>query len=212
MCCNFFIRVFASNECHGTGNISGTGIVWKKMCNSRERLEAQGDIMKIRWISLIVLPALVLAGCSQGKEIKPLETQIPPSLEEQNPSPNSTQPVEVPPLSTPQPDSPAQGDSMLNPTDPDIQKLIEIATEDLSKRFSIPADQVRFKEVMEVVWQDSSLGCPNTDSSYIQVLTPGYLIRMQAGDRTFEYHTDKKGAVAYCENPAVLPLDSLPDR
>ena len=168
--------------------------------------------MKIHWISLIVLSVLVLAGCGQGREIPPQEPQIPPSQEGQNPSPNSTQPVEIPPLSTPQPDSSTQGDSMPNPTDPDIQKLIEVATEDLLKRFSIPADQVRFKEVMEVVWQDSSLGCPNTDSSYIQVLTPGYLIRMQAGDRTFEYHTDKKGSVAYCENPAVLPLDALPDR
>ncbi len=99
---------------------------------------------------------------------------------------------------------------MPNPSDPEIQKLIAIAIEDLAKRSSISSGQIQFKEAFEVTWPDSSLGCPNPSSMYMQVLTPGYLIRLQAPSGIFEYHTDKRGAVVYCENPSPLPLDSLP--
>ncbi|NUQ86043.1 MAG: hypothetical protein HUU11_15135 [Anaerolineales bacterium] len=169
--------------------------------------------MKTRWISLIVLLALALAGCSQGGSQAPGEPQSPPSMNEpavpsENTSPNVTQPVEVPPLSTPTPDSSAQG----KPSDPELQKLIETAVQDLAKRLSVSEDQIHFKEATEVTWPDSSLGCPNPSSAYLQVLTPGYLIRLQNRDTTFEYHTDKRGLVIYCEYPFPLPLDSLPDR
>lgn len=173
--------------------------------------------MKTRWISLIVLLALVLAGCGQGGETSPMEPQIPPSLEEpaappENPSPNSTEVVDVPPLASPTPESSEQGDisPMPNLSDPDFQKLLQTATEDLVKRLSVSADQIEFKDATEVVWPDSSLGCPNPSSMYMQVLTPGYLIRLQTPDKIFEYHTNKKGSVIYCENPSPLPLDSLP--
>lgn len=170
--------------------------------------------MKTRWIFLIVLLALVLAGCGQGDETSPMEPQIPPSLEKpdlppENPSPNSTEVVDVPPLASPTPESSEQGDAppMLSPT---LQKLITTATEDLAKRFSITSDQIQLQEALEMTWPDSSLGCPNPSSMYMQVLTPGYLIRLQAPGGIFEYHTDKRGAVVYCENPSPLPLDSLP--
>jgi hypothetical protein len=174
--------------------------------------------MKTAWISLIVLPALVLAGCGAGSDLSPIEPQSPP-LDEQaapsaNPSPIPTGPVELLPLATSTPDLSASGDitPMLNPSEPLLQKLIALATEDLAKRFSVTADQIQFTAAAEAAWPDSSLGCPKPGSSYLQVLTPGYLIRLQALDRTFEYHTDKKSLVIYCENPSPLPLDSLPNK
>lgn len=173
--------------------------------------------MKSRWILLIGLLVLVLTGCGQGSEISPMEPKIPPSLEKpavqiENPSPNSTEVVEVPPLGSPSPESSESGDipPVPNPSDPTLQKLITTATEDLAKRFSITSDQIQLQETLEVTWPDSSLGCPNPSSMYMQVLTPGYLIRLQAPGGIFEYHTDKRGAVVYCENPSPLPLESLP--
>ncbi|MEP0804801.1 MAG: hypothetical protein HRF47_04895 [Chloroflexota bacterium] len=168
--------------------------------------------MKIHWILLL---ALLLAGCGQSGAQTPSEPQAPPLQEPASPpqdSPNATQPVEISPLPTPSPDSSLQGDSpsMPDPSNPTLQKLIALAAADLTQRFSIPAEQVQFKEAAAVTWPDSSLGCPNPSSMYLQVLTPGYLIRLQAAERTFEYHTDLKETVIYCENPSALPLDALP--
>lgn len=156
---------------------------------------------RLLFISMLIL---TLAGCGQA----PRQPQSPPMED----SPHATSPVEITPLPTPSPDSAPQGDSssMPDPSDPTLQKLIALATEDLTKRFAIPAEQVQFKEAAAVTWPDSSLGCPNPSAMYLQVLTPGYLIRLQAAERTFEYHTDLRETVVYCENPSALPLESLP--
>ena len=164
--------------------------------------------MKTRWIFLTAFLILILAGCGQGSSQAPMEPKAPP----ENPSPAASMPVEVTPLSTPLPDSPPEAATTphANPSEPELQKLITTATEDLAKRFSITSDQIQLQEALEVTWPDSSLGCPNPSSMYMQVLTPGYLIRLQAAGGIFEYHTDKRGALVYCENPSPLPLDALP--
>ncbi len=45
--------------------------------------------------------------------------------------------------------------------------------------------------VEPVTWPDSSLGCPKPGEFYLQVLTPGFRIRLVAGDQTATYHTDR---------------------
>ncbi|NWG33705.1 MAG: hypothetical protein HXY42_04630 [Chloroflexi bacterium] len=173
--------------------------------------------MKIyRFLTIIILLVFVLTGCAQGISA-PDEPEMPPSLREpaspsEDTSPRPTQLVEVTPLLPPQPDLPNGEIPMPAPTDPQIQKLIAAASNDLSKRFSIPSDEIQFKEAFEMSWNDSSLGCPSPSMSYLQVVTPGYLIRLQARERVFEYHTDKQAAVIYCENLTALPLNSLPDQ
>lgn len=172
--------------------------------------------MKNYRILFLLALLLALTGCGRSGKLTPGESQPPlpePALPPQD-SPRATQVVEIAPLPTPLPDSALQGDSstMPDPSDPTLQKLIALATADLMKRFSIPAEQVQFKEAAAVTWPDSSLGCPNPASMYLQVLTPGYLIRLQAAERTFEYHTDLRETVVYCENPSALPLDALPNQ
>ena len=65
-----------------------------------------------------------------------------------------------------------------------------------------PGD-VRVVSVEAVTWPDSSLGCPEPNQLYMQVLTPGYLVLVDAGGRTTEVHTDKSTPprVARCANP-----------
>ncbi len=169
---------------------------------------------KVRILLSIVL-ALLITACTGKANLTPSEPQAPPLEEPALPpadSPNPTQPVEISPLATPSPDPALQGDSTLMPdsSNPALQKLIEAAIQDLTKRFSIPPEQIQFKEAAAVTWNDSSLGCPNPALMYTQVLTPGYLIRLQAAERIFEYHTDTSGTVVYCENPSALPLEALP--
>ena len=44
---------------------------------------------------------------------------------------------------------------------------------------------------------------------YTEVLTPGYLIRLSVKEQVYEYHTNKKNSLIYCENPGSLISDSL---
>jgi hypothetical protein len=47
-------------------------------------------------------------------------------------------------------------------------------------------------------WPDSSLGCPQPDMLYAQVVTPGYLVVVEVAGERIEYHTDKRGTVVRC--------------
>jgi hypothetical protein len=90
-----------------------------------------------------------------------------------------------------------------------LQKLIESSRQDLAKRLSVPVEEIVLLEAVGVTWPDSSLGCPQEGMAYAQVLIPGYLIRLQAGNAEFEYHAGKGSTVIYCENP-VPPVPGMP--
>ena len=135
--------------------------------------------MKSFWISFTLLLSLALGSC--------------------NPS--------NPPLSTPLPVSPTQGESTQMipsqpiPADSNLQSLIKKASEDLAQRLTISATQISLVEASEVVWPDGSLGCPKKGMEYIQVLTPGYLVVLEVDNNKYEYHSGRDGNITYCQNP-----------
>jgi hypothetical protein len=97
------------------------------------------------------------------------------------------------------------------PADPGLQSLINMAITDLAQRLGVPANEIVLLEATSVVWPDGSLGCPQEGMVYAQVLTPGYLIRLQAGIQEFEYHASKGTTVIYCENPSSPVPGTPPD-
>lgn len=102
--------------------------------------------------------------------------------------------------------------SLLPSISPGLEGLIEKAKEHLAHRLSISTMQISLVESMEVEWSDSSLGCPQPGMYYLQVITPGYLIRFQALDKVFEFHTDKGNQIIYCDNPSAPIPGARPDR
>jgi hypothetical protein len=110
-------------------------------------------------------------------------------------------------LSTPLPAAPTQEHDM--PKDPPLpilrspglQALIEKAREDLAQRLSIEIAQISLVKAEDVVWADSSLGCPQPGTVYTQVLTSGFLIHLEAGGIVYEYHADFNEQVIPCEAP-----------
>ena len=99
--------------------------------------------------------------------------------------------------------------SLQAPITPGLEKLVDRSKNDLAQRLSIPTDEIIFLEAASVTWPDSSLGCPQEGMMYTQVLTPGYLIRLQAGDIEYEYHAGRGSTVIYCDNP-VPPVPGIP--
>jgi hypothetical protein len=85
--------------------------------------------------------------------------------------------------------------------------LLQETKEDLAKRLAILSDEILLLEMSEVEWSDSSLDCPQPGMSYLQAITPGYRIVLQANDQAYEYHTNRDAYFVYCEDrgPSVLP-------
>ena len=97
--------------------------------------------------------------------------------------------------------------SLPTPADPGLQSLIEKAKEDLAQRLAISVTQINLVEVAEVEWSDSSLGCPQAGMDYLQVITPGHLIRLEVNAQLYEYHSNRDTYFVYCENqnPPIIP-------
>ena len=80
-----------------------------------------------------------------------------------------------------------------SPASPDA--LVALAVADASQRTGVDPSAVRVVSVTPNEWPDRSLGCPKPGTGYAQVITPGYLIILQAGDQQLEYHTDQDQVV-----------------
>jgi hypothetical protein len=84
-------------------------------------------------------------------------------------------------------------------TSPANQPLVELARQALAKELGIDAAAITLAQIEEVEWRDSSLGCPKPNMNYLQVITPGYRIVLEAQGRSYEYHTDTGKRVVRCE-------------
>ena len=171
------------------------------------RLDA---MIKRRFLLLII--AIFLSGCG-SLEMFPTEPPALPTLENiltDVPQPLPTI-VQLTPLPTkdgtqmPVPILPAAPSELLD-------RLIEQAIQDLAQRLSISAGQISIIQAREVVWSDSSLGCPQPGMMYLMVLSPGFQIILSDGSREYHYHASQVSPVFYCENPSPpasgAPADS----
>ena len=153
--------------------------------------------MNFRWISLVILSTLVLIGCSQEKDVEPMEPLAPTSQKIPS-TPLSNSPTQV--------DDPAM--DLSTPLPDDLETLIEKAKADLAQQLSIAESTTKLVTAIKATWPDSSLGCPQPGIAYSQVLTDGFLIRLEADGNVYEYHTDANEQVFFCENPEfpVIPV------
>jgi hypothetical protein len=88
---------------------------------------------------------------------------------------------------------PARGTS---PALPDASEVaLEAALSDLSARLGVREDAIRVTSVEKRMWSDTSLGCPQPGVMYAQVITPGFLIHLNAEGKEYAYHTSLTQAV-----------------
>jgi hypothetical protein len=139
---------------------------------------------------MLISGVFILLACGQMTPASPIETQR-----------STTQPTKG--------NTNQMTPSLPTPADAGLQNLIDKAIVDLASRLSIPATDVELLEATSVVWPDGSLGCPREGMVYAQVLTPGYLIRLQSGDQIFEYHASRGTTVIFCETPSP-PVSGTP--
>ena len=103
------------------------------------------------------------------------------------------------PMKPPAPPTSLPGSRAVQPgTDPVALQETNAAIDDLSKRMGIPKSDIKVVSVEAVQWPDASVGCPQPDRMYAQVVTPGYLIILEAGGQMYEYHSAGAG-VGLCK-------------
>jgi hypothetical protein len=70
----------------------------------------------------------------------------------------------------------------------EAENLVTLAKEDLAERAGVSFDEIVVQDVKEVEFPDASLGVPEPGESYAQVITPGFVIRLEAGGESYTYH------------------------
>ena len=180
--------------------------------------------MSIRWILLLSLVSLTLAGCGSSpqavakrspdltlldtpsQEPTPASSKSDPSLS-QLPAPTVGSVVITNTTATPK--SPANSASALTPG-PILQNLAQRARQDLAGRLNVALDQVSLLKVVPAQWPYDNLGCPLPDTESIDTSNPGYQILLNANDEVYMYHTDGKDWIGLCTVKPPNEIRTLP--
>ena len=116
------------------------------------------------------------------------------------------------------PTEPADEDSenmtTINPSDlpPALQQVVNQAISTLAEKLSIEESDVLVLSAQSVTWSDSSLGCPQPDMFYLQVLTDGYRVELSGDNQSSFYHANTRGSGLLCENPSPPYSDGAVDK
>jgi hypothetical protein len=85
------------------------------------------------------------------------------------------------------------------PAGAEANHLVDLARAALAGEIGVKAEEITLLSVEEMDWNDSSLGCPKPGQAYLQVITPGYKIILEAQGRRYEYHSGRGERVIRCD-------------
>ena len=147
-------------------------------------------------IALTGCLALLLAACNQV-----VAPTLPGETLPQSTTPAAAVETQTKPAIIPQSQEPDMANSPVTQLSSafGVESLIEKAKEDLAQRLSIEISQIDLVEAREVVWPDSSLGCPQPGMKYKQIPYEGALIILQAEGTAYEYHSGGSRGLFLCE-------------
>lgn len=87
------------------------------------------------------------------------------------------------------------------------ENLVNSMLHDLARRLGVTESDLQVMTVQPVMWNDSSLGCPQPERAYLPAQTPGIRVVFQYARKAYQYHGSERGDFVYCEHPAVSGLD-----
>jgi len=69
----------------------------------------------------------------------------------------------------------------------DVDSLVILAKFDLTIKTGVDIENIVTKSIKETLFDDSSLGVPEAGVTYEAIVTPGYIILLEAGGDLYEY-------------------------
>jgi hypothetical protein len=152
----------------------------------------EGSVIRRSLLLLSLIPAIV--GCSSASTASILPTGGPPS--------GGRPSFELsPPFKT----APATG-ALVTGEVP--AAVMASATADLAGRTGLDPATFTTIRAEQAMWPDGSLGCRVPGQMYIQVVTPGYWIVLEAGGKSYDYRATETGLVRLCEQLIPPPSAS----
>lgn len=89
----------------------------------------------------------------------------------------------------------------------EVGQQVSAALVHLTEELDIELAGVTIVHVEHKLWPDASLGLPEPGIAYVQALTPGCVIQLQAGNRTFTVHTGPGPTVKLQGIPAATEFN-----
>ena len=83
---------------------------------------------------------------------------------------------------------------------------IRVAVETLARELGCQPEHIIVRESTPVTWRTSALGCPRPGMMYLQVLTPGYRVRLVHDGQEYLLHTDQGQRAIRCDGTREEPL------
>jgi hypothetical protein len=155
----------------------------------------------MKHLDVLLLAALV-AGCAPAAPAD----DAPPPAETAAPEPTAS-PV---PSGTPTPPATRLFDLELTPLIPATlvwtpppgsvpPEILDPILDDAAARSGVARDTLVIVRAEAVTWSDGSLGCPEPDQAYIQILIDGYWVVISAGQAVYDYRVDGSGYFKLCQ-------------
>ena len=135
----------------------------------------------IRFLFYLIITATILLGCTAQQPTQgasPTGTPAPVTSPTSQPSSQPTQPP-LPATPTAQP----------------LPQVIVNVKEFLAKELGIQAEEISVVSFTAVEWPDSCLGIQTPGIMCAMIVTPGYKVFLQAGDKRYELHSNQTGQV-----------------
>lgn len=157
----------------------------RPMVRQRMRATSARNIAVLAGWCLLAIGLLPACGPQPGASAP----AAPPRLTVQTAAtPAASAPGSAPSLARP---TFSAGHAGPSPSPADADALIARAIADAADQAGVSKDDVRVVDVGQREWPDRSLGCPRPGMGYAQAITPGLSIVVEAGGRTYRYHTDR---------------------
>jgi hypothetical protein len=74
-------------------------------------------------------------------------------------------------------------------------EAVALARETLARELGVEGDALAVRKVEAVEWPDTSLGCPEKEMSYAQMIVPGYRVVLEHKGRVHHVHIGSGRAV-----------------
>jgi hypothetical protein len=91
------------------------------------------------------------------------------------------------------------------------RELMDRLIADVVAKSGAPESDVELVRAEHVTWRDASLGCPQPNMGYAQVLSPGWWVILRVGREDFDYRASESGHFTRCTGSTKQPPIRYPE-